>query len=147
VARRLSGPWPTVVAGVAGLGLCCAAAATTPFTPGAVATVVDGYLVVLMALPLHRMTGAGAAPVPETAAGAGVTIVTTDAGPRRGWRWAVVVVPPVAAVCWELLCVVHGDRSAWPTLSSLLDDVDAWPIGRGAACAAWLGLGWALVTR
>jgi hypothetical protein len=53
----------------------------------------------------------------------------------------------VAALAWELVCFAHGDRSAWPTLSSLLDDVDSSPFGRGLVFAAWLGLGAALVTR
>ncbi len=118
--------------------LCIAAAASTPFTPGAEVTVAAGFLVVLAALPLGRVAGRVPAGGPAT---------RPDDGTRWGWRWAVVVAPLVVALAWELVCFAHGDRAAWPTVSSLLDDVDAAPLGRGTAFAAWLGLGWALVTR
>jgi hypothetical protein len=137
----------TVAAGLATVVLGAAAAATTPFTPGAEATVGAGFLVVLVTLPLRRLTAGGAGTVPGTPGGARAAVVTTPIGPRRALRWTVLVAPLAVAVAWELVCVVHGDRTAWPTLSSLLDDVDAWPLARGTTYAAWLGLGWALVTR
>jgi len=118
------------VAAVVAAGLGTAAARTTPFTPGAEATVVAGFLVVLAVLPLRWVAGGHVVaprgpPEPDGA--------VPGAGPPRGWRWVV--------------CFVHGDRSAWPTLSSILDGIDAAPIGRAVAGVTWLGLGWALVTR
>lgn len=132
------------VAAVVAAGLGTAAARTTPFTPGAEATVVAGFLVVLAVLPLRWVAGGHVVaprgpPEPDGA--------VPGAGPPRGWRWVVVVAPLLVALAWELVCFVHGDRSAWPTLSSLLDGIDAAPIGRAVAGVTWLGLGWALVTR
>ena len=124
------------------VGLCVAAALTTPFTPGAELTVAAGFVLIL-AVPLLRRTAAtgaeATAPVPPSG--------SEDEPRRRGGRWALVGVPLVAALAWELVCFAHGDRAAWPTLSSLLDGVDSSPSGRGLVFAAWLGLGAALVTR
>jgi len=150
VASRLSGRWLPVTAVVVTVGLSTAAAATTPFTPGAEATVVAGFLAVLAALPLRTSAGVGAVVEHDVTAGTAGTAGAagpTEDGPGRGWRWVVVVAPLVAVAAWELLCFAHGDRAAWPTLSSLLDDVDGSPLGRAATCAVWLGLGWTLVTR
>ncbi len=151
MARHLSRRCAVIVALVVAAGLGAAAAVTTPFTPGAEATVAAGFLVVLAALPLRRVAGGSAgagpdgSPVPGDATKPDAPVPRV--GYRWGWRWALVVAPLLVTVAWELLCFAHGDRAAWPTLSSLLDDVDASPLGRGVACAAWLGLGWALVTR
>ena len=59
----------------------------------------------------------------------------------------MVVAPLVLAVAWELFCVAHGSSDAYPTLSSMLDGVDASRLGKGISFATWLGLGWTLVTR
>ena len=117
------------------VGAVLAAATTTPFTPGAEVTVAAGFVLVLVAPRLCRGPAVPGTARPGTMPGAWAR------------RWAVVVVPLVAALAWELVCFAHGDRSAWPTASSLLDDVDASPTGRGIAFAAWLGLGWVLVAR
>ena len=148
MAHRLSGRRLPMAAVVVTACLATAAAATTPFTPGAEATVVAGYLVVLSVLPLRWTTGEAATGArPGRTGGAGGTAEEAAGGHRRGWRWAVVVAPLVVVLAWELISLAHGDRADWPTLSSLLDGLDASPLGRGVAYASWLGLGWALVTR
>ncbi len=128
-----------VAGAVAAVVVCTAAALTTPFTPGADITVAAGFALIL-ALPLvRRIHTTGAVTVDRTPA--------PDGARRWGARWAVVLGPLLAALIWELVCFAHGDRAAWPTVSSLLDDVDGSPFGRVISCAAWLGLGWALVAR
>jgi hypothetical protein len=119
------------VAATVAVALGTAAALTTPFTAGADATVALGFALILSLSRVRRVPA--------------VEPVAVD--PRWGRRWAVVVAPLVAVLAWELVCFAHGDRHAWPTLSSLLDEVDGSPFGRGVAYTAWLGLGWALVTR
>jgi hypothetical protein len=130
VAGRVIRRWLPTAGLTVAVALCLAAATTTPFTPGAEVTVAAGFVLVLIAPRLCRTPPA---PAPDD--------------PRWARRWAVVVVPLVAALAWELVCFAHGDRSAWPTASSLLGDVDTSPTGRGLAYAAWLGLGWVLVAR
>ena len=86
MAHRLSGRRLPMAAVVVTACLATAAAATTPFTPGAEATVVAGYLVVLSVLPLRRMTGEAGLTRPRGADSAGSNAVTTEGGHRRGWR-------------------------------------------------------------
>jgi hypothetical protein len=52
-----------------------------------------------------------------------------------------------AWVGWELFCYVSAPRRAHPTLSVVLNSIDDTHLGHAAAFAAWLALGWYLVTR
>ncbi len=54
--------------------------------------------------------------------------------------------PILAATGWELYCYLNLPRAAHPTLSSLLDMLDATRTGKIVAFASWLVLGWFLVT-
>ena len=60
---------------------------------------------------------------------------------RLALVWAVAA---VVITGWELFCYLAAPRSAHPTLSSLLDTLDASHGGKALAFALWLGLGWAL---
>jgi hypothetical protein len=66
---------------------------------------------------------------------------------RWGLRWAVWVGPLAAALAWELFSYAASPRAAHPTLSYMLDNLDAHGPGRAAAFGAWLWVGWYLVTR
>jgi len=69
-----------------------------------------------------------------------------DAAPRRKRRGIVWTAPILAGAGWELYCFVNLPRAAHPTLSSLLDILDATRAGKAVAFASWLVLGWFLVT-
>jgi hypothetical protein len=61
-------------------------------------------------------------------------------------RWVLVWLGlVVATVGWELYCYLNTPRSAHPTLSELIDMLDARPIGKFVAFSLWLALGWVLV--
>jgi hypothetical protein len=66
---------------------------------------------------------------------------------RRLVPWTPWAVVGVAWVGWELFCYAGAPRRAHPTLSVVLNAVDASHVGHAAAFAAWLALGWYLVTR
>jgi hypothetical protein len=138
MADGMNTRWPVVMAVPVGIGLSVAASTTDPFTTGADIVATLGFIAVVVALPLRS------ARAPTDGADGWGTHV--DEAPRWRWRWAVVVAPLVLAVAWELFCFAHGPRDAYPTLSSILDGVDASRLGKGISFAAWLGLGWALVT-
>ena len=65
--------------------------------------------------------------------------------PRRGRGWLVWMGPIVAVTGWELYCFFSLPRTVHPTLSSLLDVLDATRAGKTLAFAAWPALGWCLV--
>ncbi len=50
-----------------------------------------------------------------------------------------------AVTAWELYCLFTLPRRVHPTLSSLLDMLDARPAGKVVAFAVWLVLGWLVV--
>jgi hypothetical protein len=62
-------------------------------------------------------------------------------------RWGVWIAPIAAITGWELYCLVNLPRAAHPTLSSLLDIVDASRLGKSVVYLLWLALGWILVTK
>jgi hypothetical protein len=63
-------------------------------------------------------------------------------------RWALVWLGlVVATVGWELYCYVNTPRSAHPTMSGLIDMLDARPIGKFVAFSLWLALGWVLAIQ
>jgi hypothetical protein len=57
------------------------------------------------------------------------------------------LVPILAIVGWELYCLASLPRAQHPTLSSLLDILDATRVGKTVAFSSWLALGWFLVAR
>ncbi len=68
-------------------------------------------------------------------------------GRRLGRRWPVWMAPILVVTGWELYCFVSLPRVEHPTLSSLIDLLDATRPGKTVAVVAWLGLGWFLVSR
>ncbi len=68
--------------------------------------------------------------------------------PVRLSRWALGWLALFVAVAgWELYCYVSTPRSQHPTLSSLIDMLDATQTGKGIAFLLWLALGWYLVAE
>ena len=127
-------------AALAVTALSVAAAFTRPFTLAAGVTVTLAYAGLAVALVAQRRPG----PVPGLLARrppvAGV--------PRRfGRRWLAWAVSLGSVAAFELATYLQGPRGAHPTLSAMLDSLDATHAGRGAAFAAWALLGWYLVTR
>ena len=66
--------------------------------------------------------------------------------PLHSWAlvWLGLI---VVTVGWELYCYLNTPRSAHPTLSGLIDILDARPIGKFVAFSLWLALGWVLVIQ
>lgn len=62
-------------------------------------------------------------------------------------RWTLWMAPILAVTGWELYCFVSLPRVAHPTLSSLIDLLDATRPGKIVAVCSWLAVGWFLVTR
>ena len=116
-------PRPVPVALVLGPPCVAAVAVGGELSPLALVAVV-GTGAALAALGMTRRSGAGAAPV----------------GPR-GAAWLVWA---LALLAWELLTLAS---EVMPTLSDLADPVLTHAVPRGAATAAWLGLGAWLVSR
>ena len=141
LARRLVAL--LVMAGVADV---LVASRTHAFTWGAdvVTALPLALATVLLALRSRPASAVDTAAAVDTTAGDG----RTGRHPRiLGIDAAFLWVGPVAAVtAWELYCLFTLPRSAHPTLSSLLDILDARPAGKALAFAAWLVLGWLLVT-
>jgi hypothetical protein len=107
---------------------------THPFTDGA--DLVTALPIAAAAVMVARMRSSWPGPSPARVGEEGST-------PNRWWGvWAAVA---AAAAGWELYCYTAAPRSEHPTLSSLLDALDASHPGRAAAIALWLALGWYLV--
>ncbi len=112
-------------------------ASTRPFTVGAdVVTAVPLALAVLVAVGRgrHRALPVG---------------VPHRAPDTFSWRWApyglLWGVGALAVVSWELYCYFNTPRARYPTLSVLVNMLNATPVGKTAAFAAWLALGCFLV--
>jgi hypothetical protein len=61
-------------------------------------------------------------------------------------RWALVWIGLlVTVVGWELYCYLSAPRAQHPTLSALIDMLDASPGGKFVAFLLWLALGWYLL--
>ncbi len=129
------------VTGLALVALAVVASTTRPFTVPADAVVAVGFA----GLAVVVVTQWRGDPVPPALARRRGR--SSPPPPRWGRRWALWAVPVAAAVAWELFSYVGAPRAAHPTVSSMLDAVDATRIGHGAAFAGWLALGWYLVTR
>jgi len=126
-------------AGAACVGYGAVVSATAPFTAGADTAVALALGVVAVALGLRLAAGPVTGPV----------LVPPAPAPGAPARRAVAVWGPVlgAALALELFSYAHGDRAAYPTLSSLLDSLDGGRAGKTLCATAWLALGWWLVDR
>jgi len=135
-ARTPSGRhrWPAGALACAAYGLVLSA--THPFTVPA-----D----VLVALPLAGAVGLVAWRW-RRRRGPGPGAGTGGVGPSARW-WALWTALAGVVLGWELACFARAPRHAYPTLSALLDSLDATRAGKTAAAAAWLALGWYLVRR
>lgn len=69
----------------------------------------------------------------------------TDRVVASGRRLLIPATVIVAVAGWELFCYLSAPRAAHPTLSTLLDLLDATRSGKAVAFALWLALGWYLV--
>src|ERR1700728_1181348 len=126
-----------VVATIAGVAvaLTAVAAATHPFTLGA--DIVTAIPIVIGLVVLVVRLRHGQAPTVIVAAGLGQT------RPDVGRRWSLVWLGLVAAVAaWEVYTYLGSPRADHPTLSVLLDMLDATWIGKFVAFSLWLALGW-----
>jgi hypothetical protein len=117
---------------------------TRSFTRPAAVLVAIALLLLVAAFALQLL---GGEPPALVARRAQPLNEPSGAAPRRaGWMvWATAI---GAAVAWQLWNYVNSPRSDHPTISHLLDGlVHPAGIGRGAAFAIWLAVGWYLVTR
>ncbi len=122
----------------AGLGYAAGASFTRPFTLAAdVVTAVALAGAVGVAAWSIRHDG----PRHLTAEGPGI------GGTRWSRWWPLWSVPILGVTAWELYCFADLPRAQHPTLSSLIDSLDSSRVGKTVAFAAWLVLGWFLVTR
>ncbi len=120
------------------LGLAALAAVTTPFTWAANFVVIAGFVAVLglwLGQAVARSPVAAISRRPRTNTSAPL------------WHWAPLEATMATATGWELYCYFSSPRSEHPTISSIFDMVDANHAGHGLMFAAWLLLGWYLVTR
>ena len=135
--RRPIGP---VVLGLAAAVLTVLASFTSPFTLGAEAITAlplsAGLAVLVLRLRPARRSRRTDRPEHDIAP------------PEPLHRWALVWLGlVVATVGWELYCYLNTPRSAHPTMSGLIDMLDARPIGKFVAFSLWLALGWVLVIQ
>jgi hypothetical protein len=106
---------------------------THPFTVAAdVVTAIPLVGVFALVLVTQRRPARAAASTGSAIRSRGVSV----------WLAALAVL-----AAWELYCDVHQPRQAHPTLSVLIDLLDRTHIGKTAAFAAWLALGWFLARR
>ena len=129
-----------VVAALAVVGISVAAAFTRPFTLAADAAVTLAYAGLAVALVAQRRAAATPGIVARRPP-------VTGEPRRHGGRWLAWTATLGSAAAFELACYLQGPRAAHPTLSSMLDTLDATHAGRGVTFAAWVLLGWFLVTR
>ncbi len=123
-----------------GLGYALLASFTRPFTWGAdVVTAVPLALAVVVTARSTTAVGRRSKEVRPA-------VEKKQVAPRPGRAGLVWVVPVLAVTAWELYCYANLPRVAHPTLSSLLDMLDATRGGKIVAFASWLVLGWFLVT-
>ena len=108
---------------------------TTPFTVGAdVVTALPLVAAVMVAWWWRRRPGRS------------VAVVRGEIDGSEWSRWSFVwAVPLLAVTAWELYCYTQLPRNEHPTLSALIDMLDAHRVGKIVAVALWLGLGFFLV--
>jgi len=139
--HRIAHEKSRVVAGaVACLAYAVLVSLTHPFTWAAdVAVAVP--LAVVAAVTIRGDLRAGRSRGERSEGGDG------QRGRRLGRRWPVWMAPVLVVAGWELYCLVSLPRVEHPTLSSLIDLLDATRPGKTVGVVAWLGLGWFLVSR
>jgi hypothetical protein len=123
-----------------GGGLSVGAEYTRPFTDGADVVVSVVLVAMVVVLSIHHRIGRSF-PLLERRPD---REVFTPFSARRWLPWAFTA---IVALGWELGSLFSLPRSAHPTISSMLDAVDGSHLGRGISFAAWLAVGWYLVTR
>ncbi|MGP0031725.1 MAG: hypothetical protein ACLPVF_14605 [Acidimicrobiales bacterium] len=136
--REIPGPRLLIALAVAGLAAAVAASFTHPFTPGAdvVTAIPLGIAVVVLARRRHADGRPALDPHPAPPA--------TGSVPAHRWA-SVWLALATAIVGWELYCYLSAPRSAHPTLSVLINMLEATPTGKALAFFLWLALGWYLV--
>jgi hypothetical protein len=125
---------------VLGLAAAVLASFTSPFTLGAEA---------ITALPLCAGLAALVLRLRPARRSGGIDRSDHEiAPPEPLHRWALVWLGlVVATVGWELYSYLNTPRSAHPTMSGLIDMLDARPIGKFVAFSLWLALGWVLIIQ
>jgi hypothetical protein len=95
----------------------------------------------------ERLVDVGA----NRARGPGVQAMARTPAPERpSWlvaalvAWTVVI---AASIGFELLNYFLAPRTSHPTMSSMMDQVDDWHVGRVVVFVLWFLLGWDLVRR
>jgi hypothetical protein len=139
-SRARGASWPFVVLVALGAGASVGSSLTRPFTDGADVVVSLVLAAAVVVLSFQRRLGRV---VPLFGRRPSRSMVEPPSL-RRWLPWAIAA---AVAVGWELGCLFSLPRSLHPTISSMLDAADGVPLGRGIAFAAWLALGWYLVTR
>ena len=136
--HRAMGDHARTIAGVALVAAYAAlASGTHPFTDGADIVTALPLAAAVVAVAVRMRAGPGR---DRTVGPNG-----PDAAPNRlALVWAAVA---LVIAGWELFCYLAGPRAAHPTLSSLLDTLDAGHGGRALCFALWLGLGWVVAVR
>jgi hypothetical protein len=112
----------------AAIGLAAAASFTKPFSNGAdvvVAIPVVAMVIAQIVLIVGRRRFPRAERVPS---------------PRKAFVAWIAVAAAVIAV--ELYTYLGHPRSAYPTLSSLSDELSHWRVAKAGLFVAWLALGW-----
>ncbi len=122
--------------------LATLASFTRPFTVPADTVVLLGIAGIAAFGLLDRRIGAEGTATTGGHAG-------TGGRSADGWglRWGLSAVAIAAGVGWELFCYFSSPRQDHPTVSSMLDVVDAHRPWLGLVFAVWLLLGWRLVER
>jgi hypothetical protein len=134
VERRWAVPFA-----VAGCAYAVVASFTRPFTWAAnIVTAIP--LAVAIVVVVRSIRAARRAELNASALPVG------PSAPRWRRTGLVWVVPTLAIVGWELYSYASLPRVMHPTVSSLLDIADATRVGKTVVFAAWLALGWFLVT-
>ena len=136
VRRSDGGGVVVVVALVVSAGYALGAAATTPFSLAA--NIVTGLAIAIVTVLAIVLWPAR----PERA---GVLVPDAE-GSRPRHPYAAWVVLLAVVVGWELVeYLLRGSRSAHPTLSSMIDALDAHYLAKALVFFAWLWLGVAIV--
>jgi hypothetical protein len=112
---------------------------THPFTLGAdTVTAIPILIGLLVLVPSLRRSHA------PIAVGAG----QGETRPDVSRRWSLVWLGLIATVAaWEVYTFLGSPRSAHPTLSVLIDMLDATWVGKFVAFFLWLALGWYLAVQ
>jgi len=126
---------------VIGAGTVDAAVAsgTRPFTWSAGAATALPLVVVFVGTVVTMVP-------PRRREGGGDTVPSKSTASPPSRKWLGWLAPLAAVTGWELYCFVSQPRVDHPTLSSLIDMLDATALGKFVAFALWLALGWFLVT-